>query len=91
MLLGKNTAGGAAGQVWENDGDVREVPDSIGLQLLSIGHAGFFLVDGPKPAEVQQEAPVIQRVVTSEKPASLADALTTANTPNKPRGTRSKA
>jgi hypothetical protein len=37
---------------WEHDGDVVEVPDELGLELLAIRGAGFSEeLEAPKPAE----------------------------------------
>lgn len=47
MWLRKDRRGGAPGFYWEHDGDVLEVPDELGHQLLSIGHAGFSEAEPP--------------------------------------------
>lgn len=65
MLLRKDHAGGVGPYNWEHDGDVVDVPDKFGLQLLAIGHAGFSYVR-EAPVEVVSEvteAPEISEVV----------------------------
>lgn len=55
MWLRKDTAGTAAEHVWDKDGAVVEVPDSLGQELLAIRGAGFAEVDAPKRAPKKDE------------------------------------
>lgn len=48
MYLKKAQAGSAPGVVWHEDGDVQEVPDDLGWQLLDIPFGGFTMVE-PEP------------------------------------------
>lgn len=61
MFVRKDKAGGIGPYQWEKDGDVVEVDDAFGLQLLSIGHAGF--------AEVAPAASVSEVEPVAEEPA----------------------
>lgn len=49
MWLRKEKAGGAPGVTWEADGDVREVDDELGQDLLAIPAGGFTEVSAPDP------------------------------------------
>lgn len=50
MFLRKAQAGSSStGHTWENDGDVVEVPDEVGAELIRIPFGGFTDAGGPDP------------------------------------------
>lgn len=57
MLLRKEKAGSTIGHVWENDGDVVEVPYELGLELLAIPNGGF-----SEEARAEEDAPPAEPV-----------------------------
>lgn len=48
MWVRKEKAGSAPGHTWEHDGDVLEVDDDLGHELVAIPTGGFSEVDAPK-------------------------------------------
>lgn len=57
MYLRKAKAGSAPGFTWHEDGEVQEVPDDLGWELLDIPFGGFTMVAEPEPEPEVQEAP----------------------------------
>lgn len=58
MYLRKALAGSAPDITWHEDGDVREVPDSLAWELLAIPEGGFTVVEPEQEAEPEpEEAP----------------------------------
>lgn len=91
MWLRKEKAGNAPGYTWENDGDVLEVPDELGLDLVAIPDGGFS--EAAPPDDVPEPAPSEEAddaVVTeiSEAPGEDA-AAEPAKAPAKPSTRRS--
>ena len=61
MWLRKRTAGNAPGLSWENDGDVLEVPDGLGAELLALPAGDFEEADPPKGGKGQaRKTPVAE-------------------------------
>lgn len=92
MWLRKEKAGNAPGYTWENDGDVLEVPDELGLDLVAIPDGGFSEaappddVPDPAPSEEDEDAAVVTEI--SEAPSEDATAEPAKATP-KPSTRRS--
>lgn len=57
MFVRKEKAGSAPGHTWAKDGDVLEVPDHLGHELLRIPHGGFTEVSAPAPAPAPKAKP----------------------------------
>jgi hypothetical protein len=57
MWVGKQQAGSGAHHVWAHDGDVIEVDDELGAQLLAIPGGGFFEGEAPAGHAPAGEAP----------------------------------
>lgn len=74
MYVSKALPGGASGGFyWENPGDVLEVPDWLGEQLLDIPNGGFSEVE---PAGPEEEVPEEGATLT---PGQKAAATRAAN------------
>lgn len=67
MWVRKNEPGSAPGHTWENAGDVLEVADDLGMDLVVIPNGGFTEV--PAPAE----DPAEPEPATGPDPAADAD------------------
>lgn len=65
MLLRKEKAGSTIGHVWENDGDVHDVPDQLAAELLAIPGGGFTEVAGDEATAVADET----EVAAADEPA----------------------
>lgn len=71
MLLRKEQGGTGIGDYfWDKDGDVVEVPDSLGYELLAIKGGGFTEVP---PHEAKHESNVDWRPVETEDGSVLED------------------
>jgi hypothetical protein len=57
MWLRKHLGGTAVGPYeWKNDGDVTEVPDRLGEDLLRLDPHGYEAAEAPKPAPAPKAA-----------------------------------
>lgn len=64
--------GAPGGFVWETDQDVVEVPDDLGLDLVTIPDAGFVEAQPPASANSKKDEPA------DETPAEVVEAPATA-------------
>ena len=64
--------GAPGGFVWETDQDVVEVPDDLGLDLVTIPDAGFVEAEAPASANSKKDEPA------GETPAEVVEAPTAA-------------
>lgn len=73
MLVRKDKAGSAPGYTWDKDGQVLEVPDALGADLVAIPGGGFTEIAPGNADEPVVEAPPAPKPRRPRKTAAEAD------------------